>query len=118
MADVVTEPFPVTDATFDEAVLASETPVLVDFWATWCGPCRMIAPVLDQIAKEHAGKLKIAKLDYDSNPNVPSRYGVLGLPTLLLFKNGEPVQQIVGAKPKRALLKEIQPHVEGIEVSG
>ena len=114
MTDVATEPFTVTDADFDEAVLASETPVLVDFWATWCGPCRMIAPVLEQIAKEHAGKLKIAKMDYDANPSVPARYSVLGLPTLLLFKNGEPVQQITGAKPKRALLQLLQPHVEGL----
>jgi thioredoxin 1 len=111
MADAATEPFTVTDATFDEEVLSSDTPVLVDFWATWCGPCRMIAPVLDQIASEYSGKLKIAKLDFDANQATPAKYNVLGLPTLLLFKDGEVVQQIVGAKPKRALLNEITPHL-------
>lgn len=111
MAAVVTEPMTVTDATFGEEVLGSEIPVLVDFWAEWCPPCRMIAPVLQEIAREYAGKLAIAKIDYDANPEVPQRYGVLSLPTLLLFKNGEPVEQIVGAKPKRALLKSITPHL-------
>ncbi|WP_433328865.1 thioredoxin [Spirillospora sp. CA-294931] len=104
-------PITVTDDTFDEQVINSSTPVLVDFWAEWCGPCKMIAPVLDQIAPEYAGKLTIAKLDYDNNPLTPGKFGVLGLPTLLLFKNGEVVEQIVGAKPKRALLKVIEPHL-------
>ncbi|TDC64576.1 thioredoxin [Actinomadura sp. GC306] len=107
----MTAPITVTDATFADEVLGSDTPVLVDFWADWCGPCRMVAPVLDQIAAEQDGKLKIAKLDYDANPETPNKYGVMGLPTLLLIKNGEVVEQIVGAKPKRALLKVIEPHL-------
>lgn len=114
MGVAATKPFIVTDADFDQAVLKSDTPVLVDFWADWCPPCRMIAPILDEIAGEHGDKLKIAKLDYDANPRVPAKYNVLGLPTLLLFKNGEPVQQITGAKPKRALLQLLQPHIAGL----
>ena len=104
-------PITVTDATFDDEVLASETPVLVDFWADWCGPCKMIAPVLEQIADEYEGKLTIAKLDIDANPKTPVKYGVIGAPTLNLYKDGEVVQQIVGAKPKRQLLAAIEPHL-------
>ncbi|MEO3829891.1 thioredoxin [Actinomadura sp. B10D3] len=107
----MTAPITVTDATFADEVLNSDTPVLVDFWADWCGPCRMIAPVLEQIAEEQEGKIKIAKIDYDANPETPNKYGVMGLPTLLLLKNGEVVEQIVGAKPKRALLKVLEPHL-------
>ncbi|GAA1779983.1 thioredoxin [Actinomadura chokoriensis] len=107
----MTAPITVTDATFADEVLNSDIPVLVDFWADWCGPCRMIAPILEQIAEEQDGKIKIAKMDYDANPQTPNKYGVMGLPTLLLIKDGQPVEQIVGAKPKRALLKDIEPHL-------
>jgi thioredoxin 1 len=107
----VSAPITVTDATFDDEVLASETPVLVDFWADWCGPCKMIAPVLEQIADEYDGKLTIAKLDIDANPQTTIKAGVIGAPTLNLYKNGEVVQQIVGAKPKRQLLAAIEPHL-------
>ena len=107
----MTSPVTVTDATFDDEVVNSDVPVLVDFWADWCGPCKMIAPVLDQIAAELDGKVKIAKLNYDENPRTPGKFSVLGLPTLLLFKDGEVVEQVTGAKPKRAFLKIIEPHL-------
>jgi thioredoxin 1 len=111
MTSLAATPFEVTDATFADIVLGGDKPVLVDFWANWCPPCRMIAPILTEIAAEHADRLTIAKLDYDANPAVSARYGVLSLPTLLLFKNGEVVRQIVGAKPKRALLKDLNEHL-------
>lgn len=107
----MTSPVTVTDATYDAEVLKSDVPVLVDFWADWCPPCKMIAPVLDQIAAELDGRLKIAKMNYDENPVTPGKYGVLGLPTLLLIKDGEVVEQVTGAKPKRAFLKIIEPHL-------
>jgi thioredoxin 1 len=97
----------VTDQSFADAVLTSDTPVLVDFWAAWCGPCRMIAPVLDEIAKEKAGALTVAKLDVDANPGTARDYQVVSIPTLILFKGGKPVKRIVGAKGKAALLREI-----------
>ncbi|MBB3038101.1 thioredoxin [Hoyosella altamirensis] len=98
----------VTDSTFTSDVLKSEKPVLVDFWATWCGPCRMVAPVLEEISNEKADTLTIAKLDIDANPSVPRDFQILSIPTMILFKDGEPVKQIVGAKSKAALLKEIE----------
>lgn len=97
----------VTDGSFDSDVIKSGTPVLVDFWATWCGPCKMIAPVLEEIAGEKAGALTVAKLDVDANPETARAFNVVSIPTLILFKDGEPVKRIVGAKGKAALLREI-----------
>jgi thioredoxin 1 len=97
----------VTDDSFSNDVLSSSTPVLVDFWATWCGPCKMIAPVLEEIASEKAGSLTIAKLDVDANPGTARDFQVVSIPTLILFKDGKPVKRIVGTKGKAALLREL-----------
>lgn len=93
----------VTDDTFDEEVLKADMPVLVDYWAGWCGPCKMIAPILDEIADEYAGKLKVAKLNIDENPNTPPKFGIRGIPTLMLFKNGNVEATKVGAVSKSQL---------------
>ncbi|MBV2152829.1 thioredoxin [Kitasatospora sp. SUK 42] len=97
----------VTDATFKADVLDSEKPVLVDFWATWCGPCRQVAPILEEIAAEHGDKLTIAKLDVDANQQTAAEYNVISIPTLILYKGGQPVKSITGARPKAALLREL-----------
>jgi thioredoxin 1 len=97
----------VTDASFVDDVLASDKPVLVDFWATWCGPCKMVAPVLEEIAGENGEKITVAKLDIDENPNTARDYQVMSIPTLILFQGGKAIKTIVGAKPKAALLSDL-----------
>ena len=100
-------PFAVTDTDFEQQVVKSELPVLVDFWAEWCMPCKMIAPIVEELSQEYDGKVDFAKLDVDSNPSTAMTYGVRSIPTLLIFKGGKPVDQIVGAVPKGALKKKI-----------
>ena len=99
------------DNNFDEEVIKSNEPVLVDFWAEWCGPCKMIAPSVENISSEYKGKLKVGKLDVDSNPNVSSTYGIRSIPTLLIFKNGAPVDQIVGAVAQNVIESKVDNHI-------
>lgn len=96
-------PLEVTDVTFEDEVLNSDIPVLVDFWADWCAPCKMIAPIVNDLSDEYDGRIKVAKVDVDANPQAPLKYGVRGIPTLLIFKGGSPVDQIVGAVPRGKL---------------
>ena len=102
---------PVTDASFEENVLKSSDPVLVDFWAEWCGPCRALAPKLEEISFEMDGQVTIRKVNIDENPQAPAKYGVKGIPTMILFKNGEEVEQIVGNQPKDNIVSLIKKHV-------
>jgi len=103
----MSKPVAVSDSDFDQIVLQSKTPVLVDFWAAWCGPCRMVAPVVEELAGEYAGKITMAKLNVDENPKTASQYGIMSIPTLLIFKKGAPVSNIVGFRPKAELKKTI-----------
>lgn len=108
----MSKPITITDDSFETDVLQSDKPILVDFWATWCGPCLMIAPLLEEIAEENAEALTIAKLDVDTNPATPGKFGVMGIPTLILFKDGEDVERITGYMPKDRLWAKLSPHLE------
>lgn len=105
---------PTTDASFARDVLAADRPVLVEFTADWCGPCKMIAPVLAQIAADEAARLRVVSLDVDANPETTRRYGVLGMPTLALFVAGEPVVQFTGARPRAAILRGLEPYLDAV----
>ena len=107
MADVME----VTDANFEQSVLKSEQPVMVDFWATWCGPCKALSPVVDEVAHAYSGKAKVYKMNVDQNNSTPMRYGVRGIPTLLIFKDGKVAEQIVGYVPKDTIQKALDKHV-------
>ena len=101
----------VTDSSFKQEVLDSDIPVLVDFWAQWCGPCRMVAPVVEEIAEQYQGKIKVVKLDTDENPNIASQYGIRSIPTLMIFNNGQKVDMVVGAVPKTTLANTLEKYL-------
>jgi thioredoxin 1 len=111
----VAEPIHVTDETFEELVLGAQLPVMVDFWAPWCGPCRMVAPVVEELARAYDGRAVVAKINTDENGHTPSRYGIMGIPTLILFKDGEEVDRIVGFAPRKTLEERLQAAMNGRE---
>ena len=107
----MSEPVHVTDDTFEAEVVQSAIPAIVDFWAPWCAPCYMIAPILEEIAEEYDGQLKVTKLDVDQNPQVATQFGIMSIPTMILFKDGEAVERLIGYMPKERLLEKITPHL-------
>src|SRR4030042_6163537 len=109
----MSKPVEINDAKFDEMVLKSKTPVLVDFWAPWCGPCRMVAPIVDELANEYEGKVALYKLNTDDNQETARKYGIMSIPTLIIFKNGQPVSNIVGFRPKAELKKNLDGALAG-----
>jgi|SRR3972149_11535497 len=104
----MSEPIELTDDNFEQEVLKSDLPVLVDFWATWCGPCRMVGPIVDELAKEYVGKLKVGKLNVDNNGKTSIKYGIMSIPSLLFFKKGQVVDQMVGAAPKNSFVEKLE----------
>ena len=108
---MISEPIHVTDAAFEKTVLQSTLPVIVDFWAPWCGPCRMVAPVVDEISEQYKGQIKVVKVNTDENPQVASQYGIRSIPTLMIFKKGEKVDMVVGAVPKSTLASTLEKYL-------
>ena len=108
----MSKPIAINDSNFDQIVLQAKTPVLVDFWASWCAPCRMVAPIIDELAEEYSGRISFAKVDVDQNSKIATKYGIMSIPTLLIFKKGEPISHTVGYKPKEELKRSLDAALE------